>query len=46
MHMTSYEPNILAHQIRISEILHCEKNLILPMRSYPGRQVKHCESAS
>ena len=30
---------ILAQRIRISEILPWDKNLILPMLSYPGRQV-------
>ena len=37
----------LAHRIRISEIYPGIENLILPMLSYPGRQVKSsCEFAS
>ena len=32
----------LAHQIRISEIYSGIENLILPMPSYPGRQVTTC----
>ena len=39
--------NIFARQIRISEILPWDRNLILPMLSYPGRQVtSSCEIAS
>ena len=37
---------ILAHRIRISEIYPGIENLILPMLSYPGRQVtSSCEIA-
>ena len=38
--------NILAHWIRISVIYPGIENLILPMLSYPGRQVTSCEIAS
>ena len=30
------EQSMIAHKIRISEILPWDKNLILPMQSYPG----------
>ena len=39
--------DFLADRIRISEILRRIENLILPMLSYPGRQVaSSCENAS
>ena len=45
--MTQVRSTILAHRIRISEILAWDRNLILPMLSYPGRQAtSSCEIAS
>ena len=41
------EVDILAHRIRISEVLPWDKNLILPMLSYPGRPVTtSCKNVS